>query len=113
MHGADENKTVHQYKSFADRITYDDHPMNTNCTGTPIPVTIPVGVCTPVATGERITYKLVKAENYTCRSEQDGQAGKGKQMPDQRKESARSGAASMGTHCALSCADGCCEPVLI
>lgn len=56
-------------KCFADRITYDDHPMNTNCTGTPIPVTIPVGVCTPVATGERTTYKLIKAETYTCSSE--------------------------------------------
>ena len=56
-------------KCFADRITYDDHPMNTNCTGTPIPVTIPIGVCTPVATGERIAYKLIKPETYTCRSE--------------------------------------------
>jgi hypothetical protein len=60
--------SISNLRCFADRITYTNHPNNDDCTADGIENELSVGMCQEFP-GPVLTWKLIEAETYLCRTE--------------------------------------------
>ena len=60
--------SISELVCYADRITYMNHPNNSDCSSDGIYNELVVGVCTEFP-GPVATWKYIESENYDCRTD--------------------------------------------